>query len=373
MNGADRRRRRARARPLRPGGGRWRRSSSRVAGGGRASDRAQRLAGAASRATARCTSRRARRPGRSSSASSRRRSRERLRAATRRRACAGRRLRFAPGTAAGAEPPRTRRRRASRPEPTTEEQRAEAGESARRGDRGRKAAQSGCESGRCAQPREAAGRPLFLIHCPSPQAAFCRAFLMTEASLHRKGHHRSRGPRAGPAAPGHVHRLDGPARPPSPRLRGGRQLRRRGPRGAQRAHRGHPPSRQLGHGPRLRVGHPGRHHGGAGAPGADGRADEAPRRRQVRRRGLQGLRRPARRRRLGRERALRVAGRGGAPRRQDLPPGVRARRAVPSSKRARRRRPPARRSRSCPTRDLRRGESSGRPRRSSSACARRRS
>ena len=60
--------------------------------------------------------------------------------------------------------------------------------------------------------------------------------------------------------------------------------------------------------------------------GDDGRPDEAARRRQVRRRRLQGLRRPARRRRLGRQRALRAAGRGGAPRRQDLPPGVRARR-----------------------------------------------
>ena len=59
---------------------------------------------------------------------------------------------------------------------------------------------------------------------------------------------------------------------------------------------------------------------------ADGRPDEAARRRQVRRRRLQGLRRPARRRRLGRQRALRAAGRGGAPRRQGLPPGVRARR-----------------------------------------------
>ena len=52
------------------------------------------------------------------------------------------------------------------------------------------------------------------------------------------------------------------------------------------------------------------------ASGADGGADEAPRRRQVRRRRLQGLRRPPRRRCLGRERALRVARRRGAARRQ---------------------------------------------------------
>ena len=127
--------------------------------------------------------------------------------------------------------------------------------------------------------------------------------------------------------PGHVHRLDGPARPPSPGLRGGRQLGRRGPRGTQRPHRDHPPSGRLGDRPRLRLGHPRGRHGRAGPARADGRPDEAPRGRQVRRRRLQGLRRPARRRRLGRERALRVARRRGASRREDLPPGVRARRA----------------------------------------------
>ena len=65
---------------------------------------------------------------------------------------------------------------------------------------------------------------------------------------------------------------------------------------------------------------------------------------------LQGLRRPARRRHLGRQRALRVAGRRGAARRQDLPPGVRARRADDEDEGdRRRRRRPARRSASCPT------------------------
>ena len=53
--------------------------------------------------------------------------------------------------------------------------------------------------------------------------------------------------------------------------------------------------------------HPGRRRRGDGPAGADGRPDEAPRRRQVRRRGLQGLGRPPRRRRVGRERALGVA------------------------------------------------------------------
>ncbi len=63
-----------------------------------------------------------------------------------------------------------------------------------------------------------------------------------------------------------------------------------------------------------------------GLPGAHRRADEAPCRRQVRRRRLQGLRRPPRRRHLRRQRALRVVHRRRLPRRQDLPAGVRARR-----------------------------------------------
>ena len=89
---------------------------------------------------------------------------------------------------------------------------------------------------------------------------------------------------------------------------------------------------------------------------------------------LQGLRRPARRRRLRRQRALRVARRRGPPRRQGLPPGVRARR--PAGRRwqvvGERDATPARRSRSCPTpRSSRRSTST--PRRSRSGCARPRS
>ncbi len=50
---------------------------------------------------------------------------------------------------------------------------------------------------------------------------------------------------------------------------------------------------------------------GTRAPRADRGADEAPRRRQVRRRGLQGLRWPPRRRHLGGERTLGMARRDG--------------------------------------------------------------
>ena len=73
--------------------------------------------------------------------------------------------------------------------------------------------------------------------------------------------------------------------------------------------------------------HPRRPDRGSGALRADGRSDEAARRRQVRRRRLQGLRRPPRRRRLRRQRALGASRRRGAPRRQGAPAGVRARRA----------------------------------------------
>ena len=75
-------------------------------------------------------------------------------------------------------------------------------------------------------------------------------------------------------------------------------------------------------------GHPCRRDGRHGRVRADGRPDEAARRRQVRRRRLQGLGRTPRRRRLGRQRALGAAGRRGSPRREAVPPGVRARRPV---------------------------------------------
>ena len=50
--------------------------------------------------------------------------------------------------------------------------------------------------------------------------------------LRRRRDHRARGARGGAQTPRHVHRRDQPARPPSPRLRGARQQRRRGARRA---------------------------------------------------------------------------------------------------------------------------------------------
>ena len=80
-----------------------------------------------------------------------------------------------------------------------------------------------------------------------------------------------------------------------------------------------PAPRQQLHRLRRRPRHPGRRTEEGEAPGGRGRADDAARRRQVRRRRrLQGLRRPARRRRLGRQRALREAASGDQPRRPCL-------------------------------------------------------
>ena len=135
------------------------------------------------------------------------------------------------------------------------------------------------------------------------------------------------------------------------------------------------PSGQLRHGRRQRPRHPGGAARAGGPTGRRGRADDAPRRRQVRRRRwLQGLRRPARRRRVGRQRALRTPPRRGPPRRLRLHAGVLARQAAgrPRARREAplRRRPRAPRSRSCPTPTSSR-RSTSTSARSRSACARR--
>ena len=184
------------------------------------------------------------------------------------------------------------------------------------------------------------------------KAGICRAFSLWQRRLtpQRTSRSSKASTRSG-KRPGMYIGSTGCARPPPPRLRGGRQRRRRGAGRPQRPRRGDAPPGQLGHGSRLGLGDPGRHHEGPGPPRPHRRPDEAARRRQVRPGRLQGLRRPARRRRLGRQRALGVADRRGAARRQDLPPGVRARRAAgrdAEGRRLDRRR--ARRSRSCPTR-----------------------
>ncbi|CAA9534637.1 MAG: DNA gyrase subunit B, partial [uncultured Solirubrobacteraceae bacterium] len=78
--------------------------------------------------------------------------------------------------------------------------------------------------------------------------------------------------RGRPQAAGHVHRLDGRPRPAPPRLRGRRQLGRRGARRSLRRRRGHDPPGQPGHGHRQRPRHPRRDHGEGAEAGRRGRA-----------------------------------------------------------------------------------------------------
>ena len=130
----------------------------------------------------------------------------------------------------------------------------------------------------------------------------------------------------------------GPSGPAPPRLRGRRQLGRRGARGLRDAHRRHAARRRRLPRRRQRARDPGR-----SAPrvprqvGGRDRAHDAARRRQVRRRGLQDLRRPARRRRVGRERVVAPARARDRPRRRPLRADVRRRRRARRTARAHRR------------------------------------
>ena len=116
-------------------------------------------------------------------------------------------------------------------------------------------------------------------------------------------------PRRRAQAPGHVHRRHRRRLGPAPHgLRGRRQRRStRRLAGYCDAGRRHPARRRLGHGARQRPRHPGRHPRGRGRLGRRGDHDRAARRREVRPELLQGLGRPARRRRRGGQRALGVA------------------------------------------------------------------
>ena len=138
------------------------------------------------------------------------------------------------------------------------------------------------------------------------------------------------------------------------RLRGGGQQHRRGA-GRLSA----PPSRsQLNADGSVTVNDNGRGipvdmHATEKKPAAGSRADDPARRRQVRQRQLQGFRRPARRRRVLRQRAQRVAGGRGPARRQRLSPALReGRHGLASWRRSARPRAPAPRSPSCPTRTI---------------------
>ena len=182
---------------------------------------------------------------------------------------------------------------------------------------------------------------------PSPS---CRTPRRGRRHLRRQRHHGARGPRGGPQAARHVHRLDRRARPAPPGLRGRRQLRRRG---AGRLLRHRSTSRcsptAASASSTTAAASRSTSHPTEGVPRRRGRADRAARRRQVRRRRLQGLRRSARRRRLGRQRAVRAGSTSRSARRATS--GAQAYRA----RRARRRRWPQARARA--TRPARRSPS----------------
>ena len=134
-----------------------------------------------------------------------------------------------------------------------------------------------------------------------------------------------RGPRARAQAPGHVHRRHEHAGAAPPGLGGRRQRGRRGAGRVLHRDRRDARRRRRRHGRRRRPRHPGRHPPRDGRLGARAGVHAAACGRQVRRRPVQGLRRPARRRRVGHQRPVRLARGRGAPRRPRLPPALRAR------------------------------------------------
>ena len=131
--------------------------------------------------------------------------------------------------------------------------------------------------------------------------------------LHRPAPVGPRGPGGGPQAPRHVHRVD---RQPGTAALPGRDPRQRRGRGAGRAlhrDRGDAARGRLGRGAGQRPRHPGRCRAQDQADRRGAGDDQAARGRQVRWRLVHRLRRPARRRRLGCQRAGLAAGRRGGP------------------------------------------------------------
>ena len=146
--------------------------------------------------------------------------------------------------------------------------------------------------------------------------------------LHRQAHRGAGGARAGAPPARHVyrrHRREGAA---SPVRRGDRQRDGRGAGGPRHLHRGGDGGRRLHQRHRQRPRHSGRSASEVQEQvGARSDHVHAARRRQVRLRGLRDLGRPARRRRVGGERAVRPHGGRGRARPEALPDGVRARQA----------------------------------------------
>ena len=127
--------------------------------------------------------------------------------------------------------------------------------------------------------------------------------------------------------PGHVYRRHRRRLRPAPHgVRGGRQRHRRGAGRLRHPGRRDDQRRRLGHRRRQRPRHPGRHPRGRGRLGGRGDHDRPARRREVQPELLQGLGRPARRRRVGGQRPVRLAGPAHLARRPRAPHALRRRR-----------------------------------------------
>ena len=160
-----------------------------------------------------------------------------------------------------------------------------------------------------------------------PRCRLC-ARRRRRSRLYRQAHRGFGGARAGAPPPRHVyrrHRREGAA---SPVRRGHRQRHGRGAGRSRRLDRRRDGSRRLCRRHRQRPRHPGRSASEIQEQvGARSDHVHAARRRQIRLQGLRDLGRPARRRRLGGERAVRAHGGRGRARPKALQDGVRARQA----------------------------------------------
>ena len=145
--------------------------------------------------------------------------------------------------------------------------------------------------------------------------------------VHRREHPGTRGARGCSQAARHVYRLDRRPRSASPDLGSGRQLDRRGDGRSCDSHRPDHPARRERDRPRQRPRRAGWTPQADRSRCARGCPYRAPRRWQVRWWRLQGVWRPARRRRQRGQRAVGVDVRRIGARGQDLAPGVRARQA----------------------------------------------
>ena len=138
----------------------------------------------------------------------------------------------------------------------------------------------------------------------------CVKMFAANVLILRKRHHRPRRARAGPQAARHVHRRRRQRRPSSSRVGDSGQRRRRGDERLRLGDRRDAPrGRLLDHGDRRWPRHPRGQAPEDEPERARGDLHGAPRRREVRGHQLQDGRRPARRRRIGRQRALARPGR----------------------------------------------------------------